>query len=224
MRTGREDRIFVDMPIGLPEPGNSRPCDTEARKLLGSPRSSSVFPPPSRAVLRAGTYDEARRISLETTGKSLSKQTFALIARIREVDALMRECEKARGIVREVHPEVCFWALNGEVSMQHSKRQENGRRERRDVLERHHASARWIFNEAGAGLSPQGAPARRRSRCPEHSRHRHCGSGHPTDSPRQPHPRQRGATNGDRLLTLRPVLPPGLVVALAACRGTVPAT
>ena len=148
VRTGLEDRIFVDMPIGLPEPGDSRPCDVEARKSLGAPRSSSVFPPPPRAVLRAGSYDEARGISLSTTGKSLSKQTYALLPRIREVDSLMRGCEKARLIVREVHPEVCFWALNGKTSMQHNKRREDGRTERCDVLERHHASARRIFDEA----------------------------------------------------------------------------
>jgi predicted RNase H-like nuclease len=36
--------------------------------------------------------------------------------------------------IREVHPEVCFWALAGRSAMNHNKRQKEGRRERLDVL------------------------------------------------------------------------------------------
>jgi predicted RNase H-like nuclease len=35
--------IAIDIPIGLPEKG-ARSCDREARRLLGRPRGSSVFP------------------------------------------------------------------------------------------------------------------------------------------------------------------------------------
>jgi predicted RNase H-like nuclease len=47
--------VAVDMPIGLLEraaPGG-RPCDREARTMLGRPRASSVFSPPTRKALAA---------------------------------------------------------------------------------------------------------------------------------------------------------------------------
>ena len=102
------DRIFVDIPIGLPNGREGRLCDKEARRRLGR-RASTVFPPP----LAAATYEDANRISREESGKGMTKQTFAILPKIREVDCLLRKSEKARHIIREVHPEICFWALAG---------------------------------------------------------------------------------------------------------------
>jgi predicted RNase H-like nuclease len=47
----RATLIGVDIPIGLPGKG-SRACDLEARRRLGRPRGSSVFPAPVRGVLK----------------------------------------------------------------------------------------------------------------------------------------------------------------------------
>lgn len=38
------------------------------------------------------------------------------------MDALLRESEEARRLIREVHPEICFWALAGNVAMERSKK------------------------------------------------------------------------------------------------------
>ena len=133
---GESDRIFVDIPIGLPDGPEGRECDRAARKALGYPRASSVFPAPALAVLGASDYEDANRRSLEATGKKVSKQTFAIVPKIREVDALLRRDAKARRLVREIHPEVCFWALNGCKPMKHSMKKKAGFRERLDVLER----------------------------------------------------------------------------------------
>lgn len=153
LRANPQDRIFVDIPIGLPEPSDSRPCDKEARRVLGKPRSNSVFPAPPRVLLGSKTYDEARKVSLSLTGESLTKQAFSITDKIREVDELMRGSAKARRIVREVHPEVCFWALSAGKPMEHAKEAPEGRRERLRVLVRHNASARQTFNEARRGSS-----------------------------------------------------------------------
>ena len=48
------------------------------------------------------------------------------LPKIREVDSLLRESAKARRAVREVHPEICFWALAGGRPMRHSKKTERG--------------------------------------------------------------------------------------------------
>ncbi len=53
----RIDLLLIDIPIGLPHRLKpNRQCDLEARSRLGKPRSSSVFPPPSRAVFQALGY------------------------------------------------------------------------------------------------------------------------------------------------------------------------
>ena len=125
------DRIFVDMPIGLQ--AEPRACDTLARKFLGRPRASSVFPPPAREALDHSVYAEASRRNHALTGRSLTKQTFAIMPRIREVDDLLRDNGKARRIVREIHPEVCFLGFAGQA-MTFNKKKQEGYQERIDAL------------------------------------------------------------------------------------------
>ena len=127
-------RVFVDMPIGLPDGPEPRDCDREARKKLGR-RHSSVFNAPARIVLEAIDYDEARRLSREATGKSISRQAFGIVQKIREVDAVLRGSRRARRLVREVHPEICFRALAGGRAMTSGKKTAAGFEERLAVLE-----------------------------------------------------------------------------------------
>ena len=56
------DAAAIYAPVGFYEQprGPYRPCDTEAREMIGWPRVVGVKPMPSRAVLRAKTRDEAR--------------------------------------------------------------------------------------------------------------------------------------------------------------------
>ncbi len=106
--------IAVDIPIGLPEVGGlgGRACDAAARANLGG-RQSAVFAVPSRAAVDCADYAEACRVAAATSSppKKVSKQTFNLFPKIREVDRLMTPVLQDR--VFEVHPEVAFWALNG---------------------------------------------------------------------------------------------------------------
>lgn len=128
------DRIFVDIPIGLPTGPGGRLCDKEARRKLGGRFAGSVFPAPVRAALAAATYEDANRISREKSGKGMTRQTFAILTRIREVDGLLRRSEKARHIVREVHPEICFWALAGGSPLSNRKKTDGGFHERFALL------------------------------------------------------------------------------------------
>ena len=150
VREAREsDRVFVDIPIGLPDERlKKRECDLMARKKLEQPRGSSVFPAPARAALGAKDYEEARQRSHKAIGKMLSKQTFYILPKIREVDKLLRSDEKARRVVREVHPEVCFWAF-ADRPMKFSKIKEKQKayEERLAVLESVRPSARQEIEE-----------------------------------------------------------------------------
>ena len=56
--------------------------------------------------------------------------------RIREVDRLLLSDEKARRVVREIHPEICFWALAG-IPMKYRKKRHEGYFERIAVMGTH---------------------------------------------------------------------------------------
>ena len=102
--------VAVDMPIGLLDVVAPRPCDRAARRLLGR-RASTVFTPPSRPVLAARTYAEAR--TQVPGAASLSAQAFGLAPRIRELDDLLRGDLALAGRVVECHPELAFLRLAG---------------------------------------------------------------------------------------------------------------
>ena len=127
--------IMVDIPIGLrddtPLP---RSCDTAARKMLGPGRASSVFPAPIRSILREPTYADASAKSRELIGKGISQQSFAIIPKIREADELLATSTRARRSLREIHPEVCFCALNGGSAMSHTKKSKEGFSERMALI------------------------------------------------------------------------------------------
>ena len=127
--------VAIDIPIGLPIKG-ARACDIAARRLLGKPRSNSVFPSPVRATLTASTYEEACSASLKAQGKSLSRQAFEIIRKIREVDDLITP--DLQTWIFEVHPEVSFWALNGKCPLKHAKHKREGREERLNLLLPHY--------------------------------------------------------------------------------------
>ena len=144
---GGSDRIFVDIPIGLLNGPGRRLCDVEARRKLKAPLAAAVFPSPVRQALSATSFEEANRINREVSGKGLTRQTYAIMPKIKQVDKLLQEDEKAKRIVREVHPEICFWGLAGGNAMKHSKKTSAGFRERLTLVERILPTARKDFDQ-----------------------------------------------------------------------------
>ena len=98
--------VAVDIPIGLPTGGERRRADVEARAELGAQRSSVFFAPP-RVVLEARSQPDATRLSREAGSVGVSIQTFHILDKVAEVDALVR----GRDDVIEVHPEVSLRRL-----------------------------------------------------------------------------------------------------------------
>jgi predicted RNase H-like nuclease len=119
----------IDIPIGLAA-AEPRAVDFEARARLG-PRKSSVFPAPVRRVLDATTYEEACQISRGVCGKGISRQLFAILPKIREVDELQSPQRQERFV--EMHPELSFTALAG-APMEFHKSTDAGRTERLHAL------------------------------------------------------------------------------------------
>jgi predicted RNase H-like nuclease len=100
--------VAIDIPIGLPESGR-READVVARARLGGRRNSVFFTPP-RAAVEAATHAEANAVSVRLTGFGVSQQSFALAAKLREVDKWVQQAPVP---VYEVHPEVSFAVLLG---------------------------------------------------------------------------------------------------------------
>lgn len=133
------DVLGVDMVIGLPdraEPGGRR-CDRAARQRLGHPRGTSVFSPPAFDALSADTYDEAVRRNRASGPRApgLSKQTFYLMPKMRALAERMTPALQEQ--VREVHPELAFYAMNDDAPILESKHTETGRTTRIDCLATH---------------------------------------------------------------------------------------
>jgi predicted RNase H-like nuclease len=125
---GALSALAVDMPIGLPD--GPRAADTEARRRLGS-RRSTVFPTPVRATMGAADYQDALTRSRGVCGKGLSAQAFNLLPRIVEVDEAMTPELQDR--VFECHPELAFAHLAGAV-VTSSKHTATGIDERVELL------------------------------------------------------------------------------------------
>ena len=126
------DAFLIDMAIGLKNsPDQVRP-DIAARKELG-PKASSVFPIPSRDAVYAEGEEQQKKANLRRLGKSLSKQSLAIIPKIRELDVFLNDHPEYKGKILESHPEVDFARLNGSVVLS-KKKEEPGPSERIHIL------------------------------------------------------------------------------------------
>ena len=125
--------IAVDIPIGLSDVG-PRAADVLARKFVGGRRASSVFSSPVRGILDSDSQAEASRRHREIDGRGFAAQAFGILPKIREWDLLLRSNRRAREKVREVHPEVCFAALEGNGGLVESKKSAEGAARRTAIL------------------------------------------------------------------------------------------
>ena len=148
--TERAHAVAVDIPIGLSESG-SRECDILARRMLGK-RGSAVFPAPVRRVLPASTYEEANELSRRYCGRGLSKQAYAILPKIRDADQCLTRDLQAR--IWEVHPEVCFLALNGFRPVMSSKKDSQGEAERERLLAGLYTDLDRALGERPKGVKP----------------------------------------------------------------------
>jgi predicted RNase H-like nuclease len=121
--------IAVDTPIGFGT-GNGRCAEHEAKEFVGA-RRNSVFLTLPRAVYEAETFAEAKALAKALTGKGLIKQSFELRKKMFEAEKAAAEDRR----IVEVHPEVSFRELGGEV-LAYSKASWAGLLLRRQLLGR----------------------------------------------------------------------------------------
>lgn len=141
--------ILIDIPIHLiSESGTGRACDAAARKVLKPLRHSSVFSPPCREALSAQTYEEACQINQRVCGRKISKQVWGISPKIKAVDDFLLSTPEAVGVLRETHPEICFWAMAGYRPMRHYKKSAEGVAERLKLLQKVWPRSTFLYKSA----------------------------------------------------------------------------
>ncbi len=132
------DIMLIDIPVGLGDQKTERDLDKAVRKLLH--RSSSIFIPPVREALSAKSYQEAKAINKDVTGKMISVQSWNIAQKIKEVDHALLSNRDLKKKLFESHPELRFEMLNGGKALQFKKNalQSLGIQERLDILSNFH--------------------------------------------------------------------------------------
>jgi predicted RNase H-like nuclease len=135
--------LYIDIPIGLPKTGY-RGCDQAARDLLKEARSR-VFLGLRRPLLNYLNDYPSANAWAKSDSKGLAKQSFSILKKIAEVDDLISP-ERQRNL-RESHPELVFWRLNGGTALL-SKHKPEGLKVRHDILVQHGFVAidQWLLD------------------------------------------------------------------------------
>ena len=123
------DAAAIYAPVGFYEQpvGPYRPCDTEARELVGWPRVVAVKPMPSRAALRAKNRAEARMIE-----PWLTNDDFRRFKWWREAEREFQPFHQRTFFA--AHPDLSFTNLNGDVALTTSPHHQEGVRERMQLI------------------------------------------------------------------------------------------
>lgn len=141
-----DTHCLIDIPIGLPDSGLAeRTCDLAARKVLGR-RAPTVFRVPARPTLSAQSYREACDINQKWTHRKLSKQSYHILGKIAEADWFRRSYPHVR--LREFHPEIGFWSLNGGQVVPEKKKSAEGQRKRLAILQEACEMAGTVYQES----------------------------------------------------------------------------
>lgn len=131
------DSMIIDMPIGLVESTNEVRPESAARKYLKG-KSSSIFNVPCREAVYSDSYEEACNKNRSILGVGLSKQSYNVCSKIREVDEFLNSNHEWKNRLLEGHPEVCFAKLNNEKAVLENKTKIEGQKKRIDILSKYY--------------------------------------------------------------------------------------
>ncbi|HEY0520996.1 MAG TPA: DUF429 domain-containing protein [Ilumatobacteraceae bacterium] len=123
------DAAAIYAPIGFYEDaaGPYRPCDAEARDMVGWPRVVGVRPMPCRAALRARTREEAREIE-----PWLTNDDFRRFKWWREAEREIQPFHQRMFFA--AHPDLSFTSLNGDEPLNTSPFHPEGVLQRMELL------------------------------------------------------------------------------------------
>jgi predicted RNase H-like nuclease len=141
------DHILIDMPIGLPENVHDLRPDSAARKILKG-KASSIFNTPCRQAVYAETYSGANEVNRQVMGKGLSRQSFAICPKIKEIDEFLSNNPRYKNKLLESHPELCFAMLNSGVPILENKKTDEGIKRRIELLSQYYDLTKDVISSA----------------------------------------------------------------------------
>jgi predicted RNase H-like nuclease len=127
----KPELVLIDTPIGLSASGR-RACDVAVRAALQAGRKSSLFPAPPRGLLFHEEYNEANAWSKTHFGKGISRQSFFILPKMREVEAYRRSTSLSDSQILETFPELAFQLWAGATIA--AKKTGEGKQERRALI------------------------------------------------------------------------------------------
>ncbi|MFN8024142.1 MAG: DUF429 domain-containing protein [Acidimicrobiales bacterium] len=136
-------------PLGFyddPQESPYRPCDVEAREIVGWPRLAAVRGVPSRAALRAPTREAAKELEPWLTNDDLRRFKW-----LREAEEHFQPFHQRNWFA--AHPDLSFYVLNGDKPVTSSPYQQEGVLERMNLIK----SKLPGVEEAVVRTPPQGA-------------------------------------------------------------------
>ena len=114
------------------------------RRHLPAKFKSSLFTVPCREAVYASSYPEANEINRKILEKGISKQSWNICPKIKEVDFFLRNNNSVHNIFFESHPEIAFYYLNMQ-NLKFGKKTEEGFKERISILEKYLPSIEKII-------------------------------------------------------------------------------
>jgi len=123
------DAAAIYAPVGIFEypHGPYRPCDAEARELVGWPRVVGIKPMPSRAALHAKSREEARQIE-----PWLTNDDFRRFKWWRQAEQEFQPFHQRTFFA--AHPDLSFTSLNGDMPLKTSPHHPEGILERVNLI------------------------------------------------------------------------------------------
>lgn len=125
----RFDAAAIYAPVAFNEQpvGPYRPCEVEAREMVGWPRVVGIKPMPSRAALRAKTRDEARMLE-----PWLTNDDFRRFKWWRQAEREFQPFHQRMFFA--AHPDLSYTNLNGDVPLATSPHHQEGVLERMQLI------------------------------------------------------------------------------------------
>ena len=131
---GINNLTLIDMPVGLSSKNFERFIDFKLRTYLPKNKKSSVFTAPCREAVLSNDYNSAKKANQIITNRSISIQSWNISKKIKELDGFLISQKKNKLTIKESHPEFCFVNLNNNNPLIHSKKTNEGYKERLSIL------------------------------------------------------------------------------------------
>jgi predicted RNase H-like nuclease len=131
---GINNLTLIDMPVGLSSKNFERFIDFKLRTYLPKNKKSSVFTAPCREAVLSNDYNSAKKANQIITNRSISIQSWNISKKIKELDRFLISQKKNKLTIKESHPEFCFVNLNNNNPLIHSKKTNEGYKERLSIL------------------------------------------------------------------------------------------